>query len=70
METCNCNQEDKLESIEKKIDKLTEIVHKLDVKLARLEERQSSQAKFWGFLGGVIPAVGAVLWTSAKEVLR
>jgi len=40
---------DKLEDLEK-------LFHKVDVKLARLEERQSSQAKFWGFLGGMLPA--------------
>ena len=67
MDVHYCNQEDKLDSIEQKIDKLTEVIHKLDIKIARLEERQGSQAKFWGFLGGFIPAIGAVLWGILKK---
>ena len=46
---------------EDKLDKLINMIHKMDVRLARLEERQSSQAKFWGFLGGFFPALAGVL---------
>jgi len=42
--------------INDKLDKILELYHKLDKKVARLEERQGSQAKFWGLLGGFIPA--------------